>query len=222
MINQIDFTLSLIRHGESETNATPDLMGQGSDVPLTEKGKKQAMMLHNKLQKRCEGFDFIYSSPYTRALDTAKIVKGNTKQEIILAEELREYSAGEWTGGSRSKILNADMKYKMAHLDHCFLPPNGESLNMVARRTGQWIEQTIMYNPDMIELSRVRQANGFAPINIACFSHGMAIKCILHYIMGFDKSFTWKVNIENTSVSKVFFGRSGWMLHNINDYSHLY
>lgn len=224
MLSQIDFTLNLIRHGESEINATPDAMGQSADVPLTKKGKTQAMSLRNKFLKRSEWFDFIYSSPYTRALDTANIVKGNnfSDKSIILAEELREYSAGGWTGGSRSKTLTEEVKNRMAHLDHCFLPPDGESLNMVERRAGQWIEQTIMYNPEMIELSRIRKDNGFAPINIACFSHGMTIKCILHYIMGFDKNFTWKINIENTSITKVSFGKSGWVLHYINDHSHLY
>lgn len=39
--------------------------------------------------------------------------------------------------------------------------------------------------------------------------------------MGFDKSFTWKIEIDNTSISKLSFGELGWKLHTINDCGHL-
>jgi broad specificity phosphatase PhoE len=41
------------------------------------------------------------------------------------------------------------------------------------------------------------------------------------YIMGFDKSFTWKISIDNTSVTKLYFNEAGWGLDYINNTAHL-
>lgn len=216
MIDNVEFTLSLIRHGESEVNVMPDLMGQSPDVPLTEKGKEQARKLHTKFVKNNKKFDFIFSSPYKRALDTCRLAMPDEKQDIILAPDLREYDAGDWLGGSRKKILTQDIVNRMNIMGQEFLPPNGESCTMVERRSSRWLEEAIIYNKDMHEYYA---EHGKA--DIACFSHGMTIKSLLHYIMGFDKSFTWKIKISNTSVSKFTF-HNGWLnLHYINNTSHL-
>lgn len=221
MLDYNEFYLTLIRHGQSTTNQNPDLMGQEAETPLSDRGRLQAQALHDRFEKEQEYFDFIYSSHYTRAFDTASIVKGPTSQPIILSEDLREYSAGDWTNASRSETITMPVVARMGVLTHCFLPPNGESLNQVERRASKWLEETILYNKEMIDLAVWKKANEQRPINIACFSHGMTIKCLLHYIMGFDKSFTWKVTIENTSISKLYFGKEGWRLLSINDHAHL-
>lgn len=220
MLDDIQFTIYLIRHGQSETNVDPDLMGQTPDVLLTELGRRQAALLHNRFVRESIFFDKIYSSDYTRAFDTAAIVKGDNSQPIILAEELREYDAGDWTHHSRRETLTTAIKLRMSFLNHNFLPPNGESLTQVERRASKWLEDTILYNKEMIDLSDWKRKNEHSPLSIACFSHGMTIKCILQYIMGFDKSITWKVSIDNTSVTKLSFGKEGWRIHYINDHAH--
>jgi broad specificity phosphatase PhoE len=221
MLADIQFTLSLIRHGQSEINIKPDIMGQRADVQLTDVGRRQARALHNKFVLDGNYFDKIYSSDYTRALNTAQIVRGESSQEIILAEPLREYDAGDWTNASRKETLNDQMKLRMGYLHHGFLPPSGESMTQVERRASRWLEETILYNKEMAELSAWKKENEHPPLNIACFSHGMTIKCLLHYVMGFERNFTWKVTIDNTSVSKLSFGKEGWRLISINDCSHL-
>ncbi len=221
MLDDIEFDISFIRHGQSEVNVDPDRMGQEADVPLTARGKRQARALHNRFLVEGQYFDRIYSSDYTRAFDTALIVKGDTSQSIIIYENLREYSAGDWTNQSRKEMLTPEVRLRMANLNMTFQPPNGESLNQVGRRVAAWIEEAVLYNKEMLELSQWKKENNHPPLNIACFSHGMTIKCFLHYVMGFDKSFTWKVVIGNTSITKVSFDRDGWWLRCINDSAHL-
>lgn len=226
MLEYNEFYLTLVRHGQSETNADPDRMGQSPTVPLTNLGKTQACKLTQRFSQENQHFDYVYSSPYTRALDTAKIAMGkiNTLRSvtpaddslIILAEDLREYSAGDWTNASRSLTITSDVKLKMAHLDHTFLPPNGESLAQVERRISLWLEENIIYNKEMIEKTKEGKTN-----NIVLFSHGMTIKCLLHHIMGFDKHLTWRVTIDNTSISRLYFGKDGWRILSINDSAHL-
>ena len=43
-----EFYLTLVRHGQSETNANPDRMGQLATVPLTELGRNQAKKLNHR------------------------------------------------------------------------------------------------------------------------------------------------------------------------------
>lgn len=220
MLEYNEFYLHLIRHGQTDVNAKGDTVGQTPISPLSEKGRFQARLLGERLSKEGVVMDYVYSSNYTRAHDTAKIATGGI-QPITLVPELREYSAGDWTGGNRKDLHTAPTMLRMAAMTHGFLPPNGESLHMVERRASQWLEDTILYNKQMIEFASSRRATGAKPLNIYAFSHGMTIKCLLHYVMGFDSSFTWKLTLENTSISKLYFGPEGWRLLTINDHAHL-
>lgn len=208
MLDENSFDLYLIRHGQSEVNVFPDLMGQSPTVPLSDLGMKQASLLGQRFQKEKLQFGHVFSSTYKRAIDTARLSVPVT-QDIIQTAELREYSAGDWTGAKRSETLTIDVLFKMNTHNHHFLPPNGESLNQVERRASKWLEDEILYNKK------------FYNSKIVLFTHGMTIKCLLHYIMGFDKSFTWKISIDNTSITHLSFSDVGWKLHSINDYSHL-
>lgn len=215
-----EFYLYLIRHAESEVNATPDIIGQKPDVLLTEKGKLQAQQLNKRLSDL--QIDHVYSSSYLRAKETAKIaVYPNYTGKIKLAPALREYSAGDWLGKSRAEIFSPEIKKSMDYMNHGFKPPNGESLNEVQRRSTQWLEENIIYNKELIEESLNFKDVDQYPANILIFSHGMTIKSILHYVMGFNQNLTWKISINNTSVTKLHFGSEGWRVKYINDYSHL-
>jgi len=202
------FNLYLIRHGQSAVNAVGEEMGQLATVPLSDLGVRQCSLLGERFQKEKLVFDKVFASDYVRAAETARLSLPPT-QEIEKAAALREYSAGDWTGSKRAEVLTLDVLFKMNIHNHEFLPPNGESLNQTERRASKWLEDNILYN------------NKLYGMNIALFSHGMTIKCLLHHIMGFDKSFTWKVSIDNTSITHLSFGDKGWMLHSVNDTAHL-
>jgi broad specificity phosphatase PhoE len=219
MLDYHEFYLTLIRHGQSTSNQNPDLMGQTPDVPLSDKGVKQAQRLWHRLSPEMQQFDEFYCSTYTRAIQTAEIAT-NYNRKLTQVHDLREYSAGDWTGASRSQTVTLPVGARMGLLNHNFLPPNGESLAQVERRASLWLESEILYNQEKqakaAELAKTSQV-----ANYYVFSHGMTIKCLLHYILGFDKAMTWKVTIENTSISKLYFGKDGWRLLSINDHAHL-
>jgi broad specificity phosphatase PhoE len=221
MLDFNKFNLFLIRHGQSATNALPDLIGQTGDSPLTDKGKRQAQLLQARFWKTFQSFDHVFSSDYLRAYDTAKIVMGEDHQRIITSPALREYSAGDWTSVSRSKTLTLPVLLKMSTLHNAFLPPNGESMHQVERRASTWLEENVLYNQDIMQQAAQLEGKNLPPLNIAVFSHGMTIKCLLHYVMGFDQSFTYKLTLENTSITKLVFNQEGWRLITINDHAHL-
>lgn len=223
MLDYTEFYLTLIRHGQSTTNQNPDLMGQEPETPLSETGKEQAWHLGERLAAEKLKLDYIFSSTYKRAIDTANICLEHFRYPptIELVENLREYSAGDWTNASRKETVTLPVQARMGLLAHGFLPPNGESLHQVERRASKWLEERILYNTEIIEECKAHKAAGKEPLSIVCFSHGMTIKCLLHYVMGFDQSFTWKVTIDNTSITKLYFGKDGWRLLTINDHSHI-
>ena len=60
-----------IRHGESESNATPGLAsGVNYDAPLTKLGHQQAKLLGERFKNEKMSFDKVFSSTLTRAVQT--------------------------------------------------------------------------------------------------------------------------------------------------------
>lgn len=85
----------LIRHAETEWNKEARFQGR-TDIPLNKKGKYQAEILAQYLY--LEGFDFIYSSPLKRAIETAMPLANKINKEIIIRENWIEFNFGEWEG----------------------------------------------------------------------------------------------------------------------------
>ncbi|MBT2663383.1 histidine phosphatase family protein [Bacillus sp. ISL-45] len=63
----------VIRHGQTDLNKERKMQGR-KGLPLNEHGIEQAKALRNRLQNI--KFDFVFSSPQARALQTAEIVTG--------------------------------------------------------------------------------------------------------------------------------------------------
>lgn len=212
-----DINIYLIRHGETEVNILPDMIGQPADTKLTKNGEEQAA----KLGKRFADthFDKLYSSTYPRAVHTAGIFMEHLKSMpdgVGYSDSLVEYDPGDWKGSKRSAIYADQNKLNaINYLNMGFLFPNGESYHQVERRASKFIEDAIIYNKDVLELAKEKE------LNIAVFSHGQTIKAILHYVMGYDSSFLWKIRIGNTSVCHLVYNDKGFFLNGINDASHL-
>ena len=84
----------LVRHGETDWNISGRLMGQ-KDVPLNSRGRAQAETLKEKLADI--NFDCCYSSPLSRARETAEIICGH-RCNIICDDDLKERSGENLEG----------------------------------------------------------------------------------------------------------------------------
>ena len=88
----------IARHGQNEDNANGRLNGH-RDLPLTEIGRQQARDLALGIVDSGIQFDYIYSSPLSRALETAQIVSQIAKlPEPMIMESLIERDFGAVTG----------------------------------------------------------------------------------------------------------------------------
>jgi uncharacterized phosphatase len=86
----------LIRHAESAGNAAGIIQGH-ADFPLSERGRMQAELLARRLGA-AQGIDALYSSPLSRAYDTARAIAVRTGHAIRALESLREYDFGQVNG----------------------------------------------------------------------------------------------------------------------------
>jgi broad specificity phosphatase PhoE len=94
-------TIFLARHGESDWNVAKRFQGH-SDRPLTERGRQQAHALADLVA--AQEIDAVYTSPLSRARETAEIVAARTGLEPVALLELREVDTGSWSGLSRADV----------------------------------------------------------------------------------------------------------------------
>ncbi len=90
----------LIRHGETAWNADNNRYCGRTDIPLTEKGLKQAELLRRQLGS--VKWDGVFSSPLQRAFTTAQIASGAT---VIKDDRLIEADFGLWEGKTKEEFM---------------------------------------------------------------------------------------------------------------------
>lgn len=90
----------LLRHGETAYNADNNRYCGHTDIPLTEKGVRQAQ----EVKRQLEGIEFVnvYSSPLQRAFTTACIASG---KEAVKDERLIEADFGSWEAKTREEFV---------------------------------------------------------------------------------------------------------------------
>ena len=91
----------LVRHGATHLTAEGRFSGS-IGVDLSEVGRWQATRLGERL--RPENLTAAYSSPFSRASDTAAIVAGACGLATELRDGLREVSHGHWEGLTRAEV----------------------------------------------------------------------------------------------------------------------
>ena len=93
--------ITLVRHGQSESNLTGHWQGQGNS-PLSEAGRTQARALAQRLRAR--RFDRIISSDLRRAADTARATAEVLELEPELRHQWREIDVGTWEGLTQQEV----------------------------------------------------------------------------------------------------------------------
>jgi probable phosphoglycerate mutase len=155
-------TVYYIRHGETDWNAAGRLQGH-RDIPLNAKGRGQAAHCGNVLRDLLvqEGrdpadLDFV-SSPLARATRTMELLRpalGLASDGYRIEPRLVELSFGDWEG-STIALLHQNDPVRISQREHDkwhFVPPGGESYEMVAARMRGWY--------DSLERDTVATAHG--------------------------------------------------------------
>lgn len=134
--------LYIVRHGETVWNKQWRLQGS-TDIKLSENGIDMA----KKTGYGMKNIDFkvAYSSPLSRAYDTAKIIVGDRNIDIIKDNRIREISFGDYEGKTYDELENmgTDFKYFFDRPEIFKADKNGESLKSIIYRAGLFLEDII-------------------------------------------------------------------------------
>lgn len=125
-------TIFLVRHGMTAYNEDDLLQGR-IDLPLSEKGKKEAEFLSEALKD--VRFDIIFHSPLKRAIQTAEIVNKNHNLELQGIECFSEIDMGDWEGQNYTELIEKNKEFHRAWFkDPEVKIPGGESFIQVYAR----------------------------------------------------------------------------------------
>ena len=199
-------TVLLIRHGETEWNTLGKFQGC-TDIALSEEGIKQAQLLKDRLNGK---FDYIYSSPLSRAFETASIVASNTDKKVNIAEEIREINFGEWEGLTVHEIAeNYPEKFKNWRNDKVESKICGGDLSMI--NAANRAKNCVL---DIINEHRGKK--------IAIVAHGGIIKAALIGLFEWDMTMYHKIALGNTCINTLTFDKELIpALVTLNDTNHL-
>ncbi|PTL83168.1 2,3-diphosphoglycerate-dependent phosphoglycerate mutase [Vitiosangium sp. GDMCC 1.1324] len=136
--------LALVRHGQSLWNHENRFTGF-VDVPLTEKGRIEARQAAKALGHL--KFDVAYTSALSRAQETLAIILNTLGQSIptIRDAALNERHYGDLQGLNKEDAAKrwGDHQVKLWRRSFDVPPPNGESLEMTAKRVLPFYERAI-------------------------------------------------------------------------------
>ncbi|XP_033845192.1 fructose-2,6-bisphosphatase TIGAR B [Periophthalmus magnuspinnatus] len=128
------FSLTFIRHGETQYNRDKLLQGQGVDTPLSVTGERQGEAVGQYLQDI--SFSNVFVSNLQRAVQTAELIlRNNTRcsgTKMILEPLLRERSFGIVEGRPKESLKNMANAAGQSCRD--YTPPGGETLDQVKTR----------------------------------------------------------------------------------------
>ena len=177
--------LFVIRHGETEGNVKKLYYSQ-KDLPLTDKGRQQALALRPFLQQFT--FDRVYASDLSRALETAQLMLPGC--EPIKTPLLREYKMG-WIDG----MTHAEVWEKFGYINEHYEQFGGESPGDMCARLQTFLDGLVA---DPCERAVV-------------FGHAGTMKGLVSVVLGQDAN---TQNMQSTNCNIAVFRHTGdrWLL----------
>lgn len=178
----------LFRHGETDWNKERRLQGR-SDIPLNSFGRELAVITSKKLQD--VPFDYAFSSPLVRALETAKIIIGTREIPLVTDQRLMEMHFGEYEGGSfdEPKKNPSHPLYNFFRKPEAYVPPAGaESFQDVVARGNSFLCERILPLQGACE-------------NVLVVAHGAFNRSVLYSLGGCSLENFWKIGLPNCAAS---------------------
>ncbi|MEO7457473.1 MAG: histidine phosphatase family protein [Gemmatimonadaceae bacterium] len=199
--------LHLLRHGQTAMSRANVFCGRGLDPALTEHGVAMAHAYAEAYGER--QWTAIYSSPLSRARDTAAPLASRLSLPVETRDGLAEIDYGEWDGLTVEAV---DAKWHDEHerwtADPAWNPPTGgETAIAIAQRMTNVIEEITDQHMDG---------------NVLVVSHKASIRVLLCALLGVDVGrFRYRFGCPVGSVSVVAFGAHGPLAEAVADRSHL-
>jgi broad specificity phosphatase PhoE len=195
----------LVRHGTTEWNKEEIFRGR-LDCKLNETGHAEARALAEYFADI--PLQAIYSSPLSRAVETAQTVAEAKGLRVIPEPDFIDIDFGEWQG---LPLKEARERYSELYRLWREQPqvihfPGGENLARVRARAWEGLQKVIGENPDKTAL---------------ILAHRVVTKVLLCAVLSLDDSHFWHIKQDTTAVNCLEYNRGFFVTSLINDTCHL-
>jgi uncharacterized phosphatase len=185
---ELTTTICLIRHGETDWNASGKLQGQ-TDIELNDFGREQALQVSRYF--KTEKWDILVSSPLKRAIKTAEIIASQINlPDIHIVDDIKERGYGAAEG------LMHDERHRLFPKSI----PGQEDFELLCRRAMNGITNI---------------ANDFSGKKIIVVSHGGLINSIL-YKLSSGEFGSFKTRLRNACINKISIKENCWKVEFYN------
>lgn len=208
-------TVYFVRHGQSIDNALPVFQSIAS--PLSEKGKRQAESIADRLSKI--DFETLLASSVERAKETAQHISSKTGKEIVFSnlfvERIKpdELDGKPWADEQANKVWRSWEESLYTSGKHV---SNGENYDDIINRVDKALEFLLK-----------RPESKLAVVTHGYFLRATVIRILLGDNLSGDimRRFQKRASIANTAVTVLKYGDAfeedfAWRLWTFNDHSH--
>ncbi len=195
----------LIRHGQTDWNREEIFRGR-ADRPLSEVGNWEGGALKQALAQVT--INFIYSSPLTRALETARPIASTHSLKVIPLAGIIDIDYGNWQGLSHDQVKAQYPELYRRWQDHPDQVefPGGESLSMVRERAMSAFKEVVAGHPEQSGV---------------VVSHRVVNKVLLCALLGLDNSHFWEIKQDTAAINIIRCDNKSTVIQVLNDTCHL-
>ncbi|MDY0094238.1 MAG: histidine phosphatase family protein [Candidatus Vecturithrix sp.] len=198
-------TILLMRHGETAWNRGNIFRGQ-YDIPLNENGRAQAAFLARALAAR--RIDAAYSSPLSRAQETADIVLAPHGIKAVIHAGLTDFDYGQWTKLEEHAVAQ---QWPEAYacwrtVPHTVQIPGGDTLEMVFQRVFAAVEDLVQQHLDQ---------------TLAIVAHRVVNKLLVLGMLALSLERFPFIRQDNCSLNEFERTEAGYAVISLNDTCHL-
>jgi broad specificity phosphatase PhoE len=172
----------LVRHAQTDWNVARRYQGH-SDIPLNETGWQQARELAGTIQAVNKPFQAVFSSPLSRAMQTAGVVAQCLRLPLHAEPRIKEGNMGDWEGMLADDIHQHYPDLLEARkLDPLNVPPPGkkaESIAAIAKRAGHALNDITSLHPNQAVLV---VTHGLVIATLTCLNRKIAFEEIFQHI----------------------------------------
>ncbi len=178
----------LARHGETDLNKNKRMQGR-SDVPLNETGRWQAGVVRKAIAREYGEvtFDAVFASPLDRAIETASIISGFSRDEIQIDDRIMETDFGKYEQRPYAK-MGAAMTLYWALPEVFPAPDTVESIASMRERSQSFV----------MDLKDLCREKNYENVLVTC--HGGIIRALSGCLAERRNGLMWRPKPKNCEV----------------------
>lgn len=178
----------LARHGETYLNKNKRMQGR-SDVPLNETGRWQAGVVRKAIAREYGEvtFDAVFASPLDRAIETASIISGFSRDEIQIDDRIMETDFGKYEQRPYTK-MGAAMTLYWALPEVFPAPDTVESIASMRERSQSFV----------MDLKDLCREKNYENVLVTC--HGGIIRALSGCLAERRNGLMWRPKPKNCEV----------------------